>query len=96
MANIKSKKKTADKKDLSRKAYTRIRQMLFNDDIIPGQKISYSDLAKQLGMSTTPIIQALNQLELLGLVRRELNKGYYIEPANLKQIQDHDNIFLWL
>ena len=63
-----------------------IRRMFFLNEIIPGQKISYGDLAKRLKMSTTPVIQALKRLEYQGLVRHEPNRGYYTENISLKEI----------
>lgn len=60
--------------------------MFFSNEIIPGQKISYGDLAKRLNMSTTPVIQALKRLEIQGLVRHEPNRGYYTENISLSEI----------
>ena len=65
-----------------------IRRMFFVNDINPGQKISYGDLAKRLGMSTTPVIQALKRLEDQGLVRYEPNRGYFTEEISLKEITE--------
>lgn len=65
-----------------------IRRMFFLNEIIPGQKISYGDLAKRLKMSTTPVIQALKRLEYQGLVRHEANRGYYTENISLKEITE--------
>jgi DNA-binding GntR family transcriptional regulator len=81
---VKKKKKTAD--DFTREAYMGIRRMFFVNEIRPDQKISYGDLAKKLGMSTTPVIQALKKLEDQGLVRHEPNRGYYTESISLKEI----------
>lgn len=81
---VKKKKKTAD--DFTREAYIGIRRMFFVNEIGPDQKISYGDLAKKLGMSTTPVIQALKRLEDQGLVRHEPNRGYYTESISLKEI----------
>ena len=83
---IKKKKKTKD--DFTQEAYMGIRRMFFLNEIIPGQKISYGDLANRLGMSTTPIIQALKRLEYQGLVRHEPNRGYYTENISLKEITE--------
>lgn len=65
-----------------------IRRMFFLNEIIPGQKISYGDLAKRLNMSTTPVIQALKRLEFQGLVRHEPNRGYYTENISLEEITE--------
>ena len=85
------KKKTNSKKtkeDFTQEAYMGIRRMFFLNEIIPGQKISYGDLAKRLDMSTTPVIQALKRLEFQGLVRHEPNRGYYTENISLKEITE--------
>ena len=65
-----------------------IRRMFFVNDITPGQRVSYGDLAKRLGMSTTPVIQALKRLEDQGLVRHEPNRGYFTEEISLKEITE--------
>lgn len=83
---IKKKKKSKD--DFTQEAYMGIRRMFFLNEIIPGQKISYGDLAKRLEMSTTPVIQALKRLEFQGLVRHEPNRGYYTENISLQEITE--------
>lgn len=84
--NKKIKKQKKSKDDFTQEAYMGIRRMFFLNEIIPGQKISYGDLSKRLGMSTTPVIQALKRLEYQGLVRHESNRGYYTENISLKEI----------
>ncbi|WP_022664310.1 GntR family transcriptional regulator [Desulfospira joergensenii] len=76
------------KEDFTQEAYMGIRRMFFLNEIIPGQKISYGDLAKRLNMSTTPVIQALKRLEFQGLVRHEPNRGYYTENISLGEITE--------
>lgn len=67
-------------------AYEGIRKMLFHNEIVPGQKISYRDLSERLGMSQTPVIQALKWLEFQQLVRHEPNRGYYTAPIDLQEV----------
>jgi DNA-binding GntR family transcriptional regulator len=91
MTFMKQPKKTLPRKtkeDFTREAYMGIRRMFFHNEIIPGQKISYGDLAKRLNMSTTPVIQALKHLEFQGLVRHEPNRGYYTENVSLAEITE--------
>jgi DNA-binding GntR family transcriptional regulator len=59
-------------------AFRKIKEMMYHHEIVPGQKLLYQELAKKLGMSITPIIQALNRLQLLNIVYSERNKGYYV------------------
>lgn len=74
--------------DLTKKAHMLIRQMMFHNEIVPGQKLAYLDLAKRLNMSLTPVSNALKYLEFQGLVRKELNRGYYTEPISMKEVQE--------
>jgi len=80
--------KEIEKKDLTYKAYSAIRQMLFYNEIQPGQKIKYKDLANRIGVSMTPVIQALKWLEFRNIVRHEANKGYYVNKVSLKEITE--------
>ena len=87
---------TAKKKDKAAKsganhtqiAYEGIKKILFTNEIPPGKKISYRQLAEHLGMSLTPIIQALKRLEFQGLVRYEPNKGYSTEPMSMQEVAE--------
>ncbi len=60
---------------------------MYHHEIVPGQKLLYQELAKKLHMSITPIIQALNRLQLLKIVYSERNKGYYVGEADPVEAQ---------
>jgi len=85
---LKRTKTRRDREDYTQEAYVGIRKMFFHNEIIPGQKISYRDLAERLNMSSTPIIQALKRLEFQGFVRHEPNRGYYTEKISLQEITE--------
>lgn len=87
MAEKKQRKKT-EKMDLAQKAYQGIRQMLFYNEIIPGQKIKYQDLADKIGVSITPVIHALKWLEFNNIVSHEPNRGYFVNEVSLKEIKE--------
>lgn len=63
-----------------------IKRMLFAHRLSPGQKIIYRDLAKSLGMSKTPIINALNKLENEGLVVYQVNRGYFVRQLTAEEV----------
>jgi len=70
-------------------AYERIKHLISVNQLAPGQKLIYGDIAKMLNMGVTPVIQALNRLEASGLVRYEANKGYSvgeISEAEVRQL----------
>jgi DNA-binding GntR family transcriptional regulator len=66
----------------SDEAFHKIKQLILNQELIPGQKLIYDDLAKRLKMSRTPIINALNRLEQLGLVVSESRRGFTVKPMD--------------
>ncbi len=76
------------KSDLTWKAYMAIRQMLFYNEIHSGQKIKYKDLSTRIGVSMTPVIQALKWLEFTNIVRHETNKGYYVNEVSVKEVTE--------
>jgi len=87
---IKDKKKynKKQKEDSSQIAYQGIRHMLYNKELVPGQRIAYRDLAEKLELSPTPIIQALKWLELQGFVQHEPNRSYSMAPFSLKEVEE--------
>ncbi|WP_372682148.1 GntR family transcriptional regulator [Desulfosarcina sp.] len=87
MADKKQRRKP-QKMDLAQKAYQGIRQMLFYNEIIPGQKIKYQDLADKIGVSITPVIHALKWLEFKNIVSHEPNRGYFVNEVSLKEIKE--------
>ena len=72
--------------NLTRDAYNDIRKMIFINELRPGQKVAYRDMAKRLGMSLTPVVQALKHLEFMGLLQHEPNRGFYIKPMDAEEI----------
>jgi DNA-binding GntR family transcriptional regulator len=69
-------------------AYKKIKEMMYHHEIVPGQKLLYQELAKKLNMSITPVIQALNRLQLLKIVYSERNKGYYVGEADPVEVEE--------
>ena len=84
----KKQEKKSDKIDLAQKAFQGIRQMLFYNEIIPGQQIKYQELANKIGVSITPVIHALKWLEFKNIVRHEPNRGYFVNEVSLKEIRE--------
>ena len=86
---VKKKAKTAKSEtNHTQIAYEGIKKLLFTNELPPGQKISYRQLAEHLGMSLTPVIQALKRFEFQGIVRYEPNKGYSTEPLSMQEIAE--------
>ena len=66
-----------------------IKDAMLSGKLKPGERIVELRLAKELGLGTTSIREALFQLERLGYVTRVLNKGAYVtelSPEDRRQI----------
>jgi len=75
-------------KSLIEEAYRNIKNLIFQQKLIPGQRLVYDDLARMLKMSRTPIINALNRLEQQGLVVSESFRGFYVRPMDIQEAWD--------
>jgi DNA-binding GntR family transcriptional regulator len=69
-------------KNLSDFAYKHISDQLLSGDLIPGQKISEPALAKKLGISRTPVREAIQRLKNEGLLQQVPSSGTYVAETN--------------
>jgi DNA-binding GntR family transcriptional regulator len=69
-------------------AYLAIKDLIAGRRLNPGQKLNYQDLSESIGLSKTPIINALNRLQNEGFVDYEANKGYRIRQINETEISE--------
>jgi DNA-binding GntR family transcriptional regulator len=75
-------------KTLLDKAYAKIKQMIFQQKVSPGQRLIYQDLCDLLNMSRTPIINALTRLEREGFLISRPNRGFSVKPISLPEAED--------
>ncbi len=62
-------------KNISNKAYIHIRETLLNSGVYVGQKILHQELGQKLGISHTPLREALFRLAAEGLLTHENYKA---------------------
>ena len=74
--------------NLRRLAYDRIREMLGRGKFPPGVRVSTQELAKQLGISRTPVREALSQLASQGLVREMPGFGVYVQLPVRQELEE--------
>lgn len=66
----------------------RLRHLILTRKLRPGERIVQSDLAEQLGVSRTPIREALHKLASDGLVTISPNKGASVADFSLSELED--------
>lgn len=60
--------------------YGRIMELVMDGEAKPGDSLSIDALAREFGVSSSPIREALARLEHTGLVRRYALRGYKVAP----------------
>lgn len=73
---------------LDKLAYDRIKDAILTFQFKPNQALVEGDLALQLGISKTPVRDALMRLEREGLVSRVPFKGTYVSDVNNQDMAD--------
>jgi DNA-binding GntR family transcriptional regulator len=77
-----------ERRGLRDRIYDLVLDMLMSSPIEPGTRLSIDAIARDLGVSPTPVREALVQLERTGLVTREAHKGYRVaEPIADGQLE---------
>ena len=69
-------------------AYERLREIVLTDPSMQGAFLTESSLVKQIGLSRTPIREALIMLAADGLVELIPHRGAYVPPSSAKSIRD--------
>jgi DNA-binding GntR family transcriptional regulator len=75
--------RVVDRPKMSDAAYDRLREAIVRGELVPGEKIKDADLAEMLGLSRTPVREALTRLVESGLV--ESKPGVYTRISTLNQ-----------
>ena len=66
-------------------AYWKIKEMMLNYDIVPGQRLIFVDFANRLGVSRTPINNALSILANEGFLDFIPNQGYRVHEITREE-----------
>ncbi len=77
-----------DNYSLSSKVYHSIRNDILSGKYMPGDELKEKNIGDELGVSRTPVREALRQLDLEGLISIVPNKGAFVEGVSLNDIRD--------
>ena len=76
----------------SSRSTTRCSARYFRGELGPGEKISPPDIAASLGVSVTPVRDAVNLLAAEGLVHVRLRRGTIVAPMSADDVAELDKI----
>jgi len=73
---------------LSELAYKKIKELIIDNVLKPGDKISQEKVANDLGISKIPLIQALTLLSKEGLIQKLPRKGFFVKNFSQEELND--------
>lgn len=77
-----------EKLSLTSKIFSILRDKILEGDFKKSEKLVEAKLAEELGVSRTPVREALKQLELEGLVENLPNRGVYVKGITRQDVDD--------
>lgn len=81
-------KKLTNIPNLTELTYRSIKEKLLDGTFSEGTRLTEEQLANQLGISKSPVREALNRLEAEGLVCIESRRGAYVREFSMKELND--------
>lgn len=79
---------TSEQGSLTTKVFKILEKAILKGEFLPGEALTEQSLSNQLGVSRTPVREALRQLELAGLVKTVPNKGAEVVGISEKDVDD--------
>jgi DNA-binding GntR family transcriptional regulator len=68
------------------RVYDQLKRMAISYEIKPGERLNEGELARSLGVSRTPLREALNRLNTEGLIRFAAGKGFFCRDLDVQEI----------
>lgn len=69
-------------------AYAQLRELIEDQGVRPGDGLGEVQLARWLGVSRTPVRQALQRLEAEGLVQRTARGGFAVAALTVREVKE--------
>ncbi len=88
MASKLSKINLNDYKPLREVIFNSLREAIIIGELRPGERLMEVQLAEKMGVSRTPVREAIRKLELEGLVDMIPRKGAHVAELSIKDIMD--------
>ena len=82
------KQPKARAENLSARVYTQIKNLILSNEVLPGQKLHHQELSERLGVSRTPVREALTRLVQEGYVSLLPNRGFTCKEIRLQEAEE--------
>jgi DNA-binding GntR family transcriptional regulator len=77
---------------LRENAYRALRDAIVDGTLAPGERLNDAELTAWLGVSRTPIREALTRLEYVGLVQTKPGRHTIVSPLNVRAAHDAQSV----
>ena len=84
----KSKPKPRAAENLFVRVYAQIKNLILCNEVMPGQKLHHQELSDRLGVSRTPVREALTRLVQEGYVSFLPNRGFTCKEIRLQEAEE--------
>src|SRR5262252_4236491 len=84
----KTKHRARRTENLSGQVYNQIKTLILGNEILPGQKLHHQELSERLGVSRTPVREALTRLVQEGYVSLLPNRGFTCKEIRLQEAEE--------
>jgi DNA-binding GntR family transcriptional regulator len=74
--------------NLTEMAYLRLKQRMLDGSLVEGARLTEESLASQLGISKSPVREALNRLESEGLINIQSRRGAHVRRFSIDETRD--------
>jgi DNA-binding GntR family transcriptional regulator len=76
------------RRHLGQEAFSLLRRMITEGELVIGERLVEERLAERLGLSRTPVREALHRLEQEGLLLKRPRGGYEVSPLTPEEVAD--------
>src|SRR5215470_12735484 len=84
----KTKHRARRTENLSGQVYNQIKTLILGNEILPGQKLHHQELSERLGVSRTPVREALTRLVQEGYVSFLPNRGFTCKEIRMQEAEE--------
>jgi DNA-binding GntR family transcriptional regulator len=89
---MQSMKRIETPQNLTTLAYDSIKNFILREDLDETTRLTEEALSRQLGISKSPVREALNSLSTEGLIRIESRRGAYLRHFSIQEVRDLYNL----
>lgn len=88
MTPVKELAKREQSETAVERVYEQVKSMAISFELLPGGRLNELAIARKIGVSRTPLREALNRLTADGFLTFSPNQGFFRKPLSVKEITD--------